>query len=101
MSGTHKNIELLTGEKLLLESEGWAIIQDPGNNHRTELVYASHETCTVSYDPTGNLPDDKYYYGDYCWVTKEDPTCKHCEASVPDGIQAIIHLRNWGLKGET
>ncbi|KKN92306.1 hypothetical protein LCGC14_0207970 [marine sediment metagenome] len=97
-----KAIELLDKEELLLESEGWAVIHDSGTDYRTQHVYGSHEACTLSYNPNKPAPGDpKFYYGEYCWEIDCDPICLHCEAPVPDGIQAVVRLRNWGLEGGT
>jgi hypothetical protein len=101
MSETHKKIELLDGETLLLESEEWAVILDSSDGRGAILAYGSHEECTVSFDPKRAAPGNKYYYGEYSWLPEDPPTCKYCNEPVPDGIQAIVHLRNWGLRGET
>ncbi len=101
MGKTHKKIELLDKEELLLEAEGWAVIQDIRTGRRKWQVYGTHETCTVSHTPTKKLPEDNYFYGAYCWEIDNDPVCVLCDEPVPDGIQAIIHLRSWGLQEVT
>ncbi len=88
------NIYLLSTERLLIELDGWSIIQQ-NENHGND-PYASHECLGAASDTGGRNNDGEPVYGEGCWVQKRVPAvCAYCDEQVPDSVQTLIHIHKW------
>jgi len=78
--------------KSLFELDGWALYKSS-----TEIssinMYGVHLTCRPS-NPEGM--NKNFPMSDFSWLPEEPPKCWNCNIEVPDEIQAIMHLHEWG-----
>ena len=88
------NIYLLGSERLLIEIDGWGIIEQ-NENHGND-AYASHQCLGAASNKGGKNRDGKPVYGEGCWVKNKKPAvCNYCGEPVPNGIQTLIYLHAW------
>ena len=85
---------LLANEVLLIEVDGWGIIEDPTGGGS---IYGAHQGCCVEFNiEVRSRPDkDALVYGVYCWEKEEPAECRRCSKPVPESVQTLIRLHSW------
>ncbi len=92
---------LLNDEILLIEVDGWGIIEDTTHGG---TVYAAHQKCSVEFNaadlsstrqPLIHDKDAPLVYGVYCWEKEDTAKCRRCSEPVPDSIQTLVRIHSW------
>ncbi len=93
-------VYLLSNEKLLIEIDGWGIIEQQAMvspyMYASPYVYASHQ-CLLEIAADGDYSaSEGMVYGEGCWTSRQPKTkCYHCHEPVPEGVQALVKLHEW------
>ncbi len=87
-------IYLLQTERLLIEVDGWSIIQQH-DCHKND-AYASHQCLGPATHAGGRINEGKPVYGEGCWFREKRPIiCAYCKEAVPESIQTLISIHTW------